>query len=114
MSDAAIPALALTIKTSEAIPARRFITIAGGLPANDGDNAIGVTRAKAGSGERTAVDVLGLVAVEAGAANAVGDAVMSDDDGKAIKQTSNEVIVARAYEAAAANGDIILVMMIPN
>ncbi|MYH70835.1 MAG: DUF2190 family protein [Gammaproteobacteria bacterium] len=114
MSDAAIPALALTIKTGEAVAARRFITIAGSYPANDGDNAVGVTRAPAASGEYTAVDVLGLVAVEASGAIAVGDAVMAEDDGRAKKLAGNEVAVARAFEAATAAGDIILVMMIPN
>ena len=114
MSDAAIPALALTIKTSEAVASRRFITIAGALPAAEGDAAVGVTRAKAASGESTAVDVLGLVAVEASGAIAVGDTVMATTAGKAKKWTSGQVAVARAFEAAVADEDIILVMMIPN
>lgn len=113
MSDAAIPVQTLTITPAAAVEPRRFITLAGALPLA-GDNAIGVTRSKAAAGVPTPVDVLGLVAVEADSAIAKGDEIEATAVGRAKTKAGNNKVLARAYEAAAAQGDIILAVMIPN
>jgi hypothetical protein len=59
------------------------------------------------------VDVLGVTTVEAGAAVAIGDAVETTVTGKAITRTTGAVL-GRSLSAASADGDRILIVIIPN
>ena len=76
-------------------------------------NAIGVTNTSAAVGEYVATDVLGTTVVTAGAAIAKGAAIEVGTAGKAVTKTSG-VTVARALQAATADGDRIEVMLISN
>jgi len=107
------PLLTLTIAASGAIVANRFVT-----PVNDqavaDENTLGVSRTAAADTESVSIDVLGTTVVEAGAAVAAGATLKSDANGKAITWAASGAKVAIALEAAAADGDFIEVLLIPN
>lgn len=107
--------LNITVTLSADAPVHRFVSPTGGRPAADG-NTLGVAEYKADSGDEAAVTVLGTAVVEAGAAIAVGDPVKTDAAGKALKNAdvANDVTVARALTAAAADGDLIEALLITN
>lgn len=107
-----IPILTLSLAVTSAITAERFATL-GGAPATAGGNAGGVARSDGAVGELIPLDVLGTAVVTAGAAVAKDAAIEVGTAGKAITKTTG-VAVARALEAAAADGDRIEVMLIPN
>lgn len=102
-----------TLVAAAALEANRFITLAGGYP-SAGGAAFGVTRTSAGQGDLVAADVLGTTHVEASAAiNA--DAVISvTANGRAATSTPGDIPAGRALEAAANEGDIIEVMLVPS
>ena len=107
--------LTITITATGAIAPARFVTAAGAQAAA-GANAIGVARTGGAAGDAIPVDVLGVVEVEAGGPVAAGDAVEADAQGRAITQapTSTNPRLGRALTAAAAAGERIRVMLIPN
>lgn len=106
---------ATTRKATEALAANRFVAHGGGYPANDGDVVMGVTAAAAKSGENVAVDVLGIAVVKTtAAAIAVGDRVLSDDEGQAYTHASNGTLAGRALSAVGASGGMIQVLLIPS
>lgn len=107
-----IPAQTLPLKSTGAIARRRFVTAAG-AQAGAKSNTLGVSRYPVGADEEVPVDNLGTTEVEAGGAIAAGGAIETDADGKAVAHTDGPV-VARALEAAAADGDIIEAVLIPN
>lgn len=107
------PVLTLSVASAAALNAERFVTVAGAVPAA-GANVFGVNRSSAAAaGELVPVDVLGTSIVVAGAAVAVGAALETDNQGRAITLNAG-VKVARALQAAAAAGDRIEVFLIPN
>lgn len=112
MSQQSIEILSLPVKATAALTSRRFVTVAGAVPAA-GANALGVARSDGATGETVAVDVLGTAVVEAGGAISAGAAVEVDASGRAVTQSTG-VTVGRALEAAAAAGDFIEVLLIPN
>lgn len=75
-------------------------------------NVLGVCCQPSGaaSGQRADVEVMGLVEVVAGAAIAAGAPVTSDAEGRAITARQGRV-VGLAFDAAAAAGDIIRVLL---
>ncbi len=75
-------------------------------------NTLGVA-AYDGTNEDTTVDTLGVVSVEAGAAVSAGDLIETDASGRGITRTAGP-IVARALDDAAAAGDLIRCILIPN
>ena len=107
-----ISILTIAIAAAVAITAERFITATGAV-ATAGGNAAGVATTDAAIGDYVATDVLGTSVVTAGAAIAKGAAIEVGTGGKAITKTSG-VTVARALQAATADGDRIEVMLIPN
>lgn len=107
-----ISLLSLSVIAAAALSAERFVTTSGAYPAAGG-NADGVTQTDAASGDLVAVDVAGTAIVVASAAIAKDAYVQSDATGQAVTQTSG-VAVAKALEAAAAAGDRIEVLLIPN
>lgn len=112
MATQSTPLLTLSLLAAAALPAHRFVTHTGAVPAA-GAAVAGVNRAAAATGDLTPVDVLGTTIVEASAAIAVGAAVETIGDGRAVTKTTG-VLAARALQAAAAAGDLIEVLLIPN
>lgn len=78
-----------------------------------GENAYGVARYSAATGEKTMVDTLGSAVCEAGAAVACGDTVKADASGRAITWVTSGARLGIALEAAGAAGQFIEVMLIP-
>lgn len=116
MSQQSISLLTLTVAAAGALAADRFVTIGGAYPAAGG-LAFGVTRTSAGAaGDLLPVDVMGTAIVQAGAAIAVGATVMVGTDGKAITHDGDgdKHALGRALEAAAGDGSLIEVLLIPS
>jgi len=90
----------------------RFVTLAGAYPAAGG-YAIGVTYSSGKTGDLVPYVIEETAEVEVGEAIAVGDALMSDASGKAMKLTGTNTKVGRAMSAAAAGGTI-EALLIPN
>jgi hypothetical protein len=107
-----ISLLALTVVASAVVAAERFVTAAGAYPAPAG-KALGVSQTQAAVGERFAADVLGTTVITAGAAIAVDQRVEVGANGKAVPLNAG-VPVGVAVQAAAADGDRIEILLIPN
>ena len=113
MSAQSISLLALTLALTGTVSANRFVQVDGTL-AGAGENALGVARTNGVSGDKISVDVLGTAVVAAGAAVAAGASIKSDANGKAVTWATSGAKIAIALEAAAADGDLIEVLLIPN
>ncbi len=115
MQKANISILTLTVIASAAALGSRFITTAGAYPAAGG-LPLGVNTADATIGAPTAVDTLGTALVQAGAAIAVDAKIMVGTDGKAITHDNDgdKHAVGRALSVAAADGDVIEILLIPS
>lgn len=106
----------LTIVATEAITKKRFVTFDGKHTVDV--SAAGVAKFDQDSGKAVTVDAFGIVPVEASGAISAGAFVSSDASGKATSLTVSAVadvvkICGKALEAAAADGDIILVQLKP-
>ncbi|HCY15612.1 MAG: DUF2190 domain-containing protein [Curvibacter sp. GWA2_64_110] len=101
------PILTTTVLAAAALPARRFVTTGGAVPAA-GAKVLGVANANYDQGEQAGVGVLGILLVEAGAAVAVDDDVQTDATGRAITKAAG-VYAGRALDAAGAAGVLIRV-----
>lgn len=110
-----ISILTLSVIASAAALASRFIATTGTYPAAGG-LPLGVNNATAVIGAPTPVDVLGTTLVEAGAAIAVNAPIMVGTDGKAITHDGDgdKHAVGRALSAAAADGDVIEILLTPS
>jgi len=86
---------------------------AAGAVATAAGNAVGVAEINGAIGERVAVTVLGTGIAIAGAAVTAGVALEVGTTGRLVTRTAG-VTVARALTAAAANGDELEVLWIPN
>ena len=107
-----ISVLTLSILAAVVITAERFVTATGNVATAAG-NAIGAATTSAAVGERFPADVIGTTVVTAGGAIAAGAAIEVGAGGKAVTRTAG-VTVARALQAAAADGDRIQVILINN
>lgn len=112
MSRESISILALTVMATEVITHERFIAVNGSV-ATAGGNTIGVAKTDAATGKAVPVDVVGTTLVVAGGAVALGAAVEVGAAGKAVTHSAGAV-VARSLAAAAADGDVIEVLLITN
>lgn len=106
------PLLPLTVTATGAVTKNRFVSYAG-AHATAAAAALGVSRTGAAIGEDFTADTLGTALVEAGEVIAIGGAVEVGAAGKAAALDAG-VTVARARTAAAADGDLIEVMLIPS
>ncbi|HHK9555439.1 TPA: DUF2190 family protein, partial [Enterobacter sichuanensis] len=79
--------LTTTVTASAALTQQRFVG-ADNAPCQAGAVALGVAEVDAAAGDLTPVNVLGIVAVEAGAAIARGLNVQSDANACAVPQTA--------------------------
>lgn len=86
---------------------------AAGAVATAAGNAVGVAELDAASGARVPVTVLGTGIAIAGAAITAGAALEVGSTGRLVTRSAG-VTVARALTGAAANGDQIEVLLIPN
>ncbi len=107
-----ISMLTLSILASAAIIAERFVNIAG-APATAAATAVGVADSDGAVGALVPTTVAGTAIVSASAAIAKGAAIEVAAGGQAVTKATG-VTVARALEAAAAAGDRIEVLLIPN
>lgn len=107
-----ISLLTLAVVAAAALEAERVVSAAGNY-ATAGGNAFGVTNTKGAIGERVPVDVLGTTIATAGAAFSKDAYLEVGTSGKLIAQDEG-VAVAQALQAAAADGDRVEVLWIPN
>lgn len=101
--------LTTTVKTTGAVQPHRFVGY-DGKQAAAAAAVLGVTEYEGNSGDAVAVDVIGIVLVEAGAALAAGQAVESDAQGCAVALASGKA-AGTALDAASAQGDLIRVLL---
>lgn len=103
-----------SVVSQAALAVCRFVKVDGTYSAAGG-YALGVTYSSAAAaGERVPVVVRDTAEVEAGEAIAVGDALMADATGRAMKHTGTNVKVGRALTAAGAAGSTFEALLIPN
>jgi hypothetical protein len=113
MSQQNIAILALPLTLSGTVAANRFITAAG---AQAGADAVtfGAARSAGVSGEKITADIIGTAIIEAGAAFSLGATLKSDSTGRAITWVTSGAKVAIALQAAAAAGQMVEVLLLPN
>ncbi len=109
MLNGSINILTLTVVATAALTGERFVTLLGAVPAAGAGN-VGVARHAAAIGDAVAVDVVGAIKVTAGAAVAAGALVETTNVGKAITKSTG-IALGRALNAAAADGDPIIVLL---
>lgn len=107
--------LTTTVTASAALTQQRFVG-ADNAPCQAGAVALGVAEVDAAAGDVTPVNVLGIVAVEAGAAIARGQNVQSDANARAVLQvvatdkTPAGISAGIALDEALAEGDVIRIL----
>jgi len=113
MAASNIATLTLGIPAAAALAQYQAVTAAGAIATAAG-NAVGFTQTGGALGDRVPVTAVGTAIAIASAAIAVGAAVeVVGSVGKVVTKTSG-VAVGRALTAAAADGDLIEVLVIPN
>lgn len=106
-----IPLLTLTVVAAAALSEHQAVGYDGDVATAAGAMQ-GLATTDAALGDPVAVDVLGTSVAIAGAAVAVGAALEVGAGGKLVTKAAG-VTVARALQAAAADGDLFEVMLIP-
>lgn len=112
MSAQKIALLTLTASATAAITQNRFVGF-DGAPAAAAGNAMGAAVNDAVIGDDFGVDVIGTTVIEAGGAIAEGAQIEVGADAKGVTLDAG-VTVARALQEAAADGDLIEVLLIVN
>lgn len=113
MAASAVAVLTLGLTATAAIAQYQPVQ-ASGAPATAGGNAVGFAQLPVVSGERVPATVLGTAIAIAGAAIAVGALVEVGTTVTKVVTKSAGVSIGRALTAAAADGDMIEVMLLPN
>lgn len=112
-----IPVLDISLDASTDLSAKQFFFIetsssSEAALSGAGEVVTGVLQNKPdAAGKSASVRVYGVSKVTAGAAITAGAEVSSDANGKAATSTTGDYIVGIALEAAAADGDIIAVLI---
>lgn len=101
-----------TLTAPSAVAEERFVTYSGAVAGN-GANTLGVSQYKAAQSEDYAATVIGTATVVSGGAFALGAALQSDANGKAIVKSSGAT-VARALKAATGADERVEVLLIQN
>ena len=107
------PILSLPVTLSGTVATNRFVTPAGAQAGADA-NALGVARSGGASADKVTVDVMGTALVEAGAAISAGATLKADSSGRAITWVTSGARLGIALQAAAAAGQMIEVLLLPN
>lgn len=113
MAATSIPLLTLGVVLSGTVAQFGPVTAAG-APATAAGNAVGFSRVAGISGDRVPVDALGTALATAGAAISAGALVEVHTTVSQVVTKSAGVAIGRALTAAAAAGDVIEVLLIPN
>lgn len=105
-----IDMLTLRVRSAGAVTQRRFVTFAGAQVSAAGAKALGVARHGAvGAGEELAVIARGTAIIESGGEVAVGDTIVSDNQGRAVAGAALAVAAgATQVTSGAANGAAVL------
>ena len=106
-----IALLTLSVAASAAHPEHLAVSMAGAL-SGAGAIILGITTELAVSGKQVPVVVLGTAVATAGAAVAAGAELEATAAGKLITKATG-IVVARALQAAAADGDKFEVLLVP-
>ncbi len=112
MSRQSVSIFSPSVIAAGAITVYRCVGFDGAQATTQGQKVLGVARqAAAAAGEAIPVDSLGTAVIETGGAFAVGDSVICDNQGRAIKTTGKLAIAAGATQvtSVAANGVTALV-----
>jgi hypothetical protein len=114
MAAGSIPKLTLGVVATAALTQYRGATVLGAVPAA-GANALGIATTGGAIGERVPVAVLGTALAEAGAAISAGAALELDASGRVVTRSTGVTVgrMAPGMTAAAA-GDVVEVVLIPN
>ncbi len=106
------PVLTISVTATGAIAQYNAVTAAGAVASAAG-NAVGFADTAGSTGSRVPVTTLGTAIAVAGAAITAGAAVEVGASGKVVTKSAG-ITVGRALTAAAADGDQIEVLIIPN
>lgn len=106
-----IPLLTLSILATATIAEEQAVGHDGAVASAAG-KMLGLAISEAPSGTQVGVDTLGTSIAVAGAAIANGADLQVGSSGKLVTQTAG-IIVARALQAAAADGDKLEVLLLP-
>ena len=103
--------LTTTLVVTEAVTQQRLVGY-DGKPCAEGALAFGVAEVDGAAGDAVSLNVMGILAAEAGAAVKVGDKLQSNADGCVIplKATGSPVRIGVAVTEAAAAGNTLQVM----
>lgn len=112
MAASSYPLLVHSLIATAALTQARAVSHAGAVPAA-GARCLGFAKTGAAIGERVAVEVVGTTVAEAGAAIANGAALELDASGRVVTRSSGAT-VGSALGTAAAAGDKIEILLIPN
>lgn len=115
MSKSNIALLTLTVIATAAVAGNRCVTSAGTYPA-DGGLPLGVSRSDGAINDPIPVDVLGTAIVEAGAAITADVPVMVTATGKVIAHDGDgdKHAIGRSMEAAAGDGSLLEILLVPS
>lgn len=104
-----VTGLILTGKASGAVIARRCVTFGGAQMTVQGAKVLGIAQTGAADGALFPVIVDGTAIVEAGAAIAIGDTLICDNQGRVIPSTGPLAVKtgATAVTSSAANGAVL-------
>ncbi len=109
-----ISVLTLTVASTVAIVANRFITLDGAVPAAGGV-AFGIAdQGASGPGKLVPVDVIGTSKLETGGAFAAGTILKCDALGRGIAQGGAGEVLARALQPSGAAGLTVEVLLLPS
>ena len=113
MSNQSRPLLTIGMNATAVMPACRFMSPTGGVPAAGGDT-LGVTRMPVlNIGERVPVDTAGTAPVEIGAAITAGQEIDVDASGRAVPHAAGKQR-GKALESATSVGDVVEVLLYCN
>ncbi|HCL5251803.1 TPA: DUF2190 family protein [Salmonella enterica] len=101
--------LTTTIVAADIILQQRLVGFDSKLCAA-GKAVLGVAETDADTGDAVGVNVLGIIAVEAGAAFEAGTALQSDAEGRAIAKTASNAVAGTALDAATQAGDTVRIL----
>ena len=99
------PLLIDSVKTATDVEQHRFIGFDGNY-CKSGAKALGVSDVQTEKGQLAPVALFGILLVEAGGTVAVGDAVASDDNGKAVKADGSAIVNGYALDNGTVGKDI--------
>lgn len=101
--------LTTSVVATDVIIQQRFVGFDGRSCAA-GKAVLGVTETGGDADDAVGVNVLGIIAVEAGAAFEVGAALQSDAEGRAIAKTGSNAVAGTALDAATQAGDVVRIL----